>query len=454
MPELTPRLSRRQLCATMLGAAAGAIAAGCTRGVGLDPELPTSQSPVRAPLMFPEGFSWGVATSAYQVEGAVAADGRGRSIWDTFCDRPGTIADGSSGAVACDHYHRWESDLDLMRILGLSSYRFSVAWPRVLPDGRGRVNRRGLDFYDRLVDGLLNRGITPLTTLYHWDLPQALQAQGGWENRDSADWFSDYATALFDALGDRVPRWLTINETKIIAQQGYQYGRMAPGKTDVQVSGRVVHHLNLAHGQAVAAFRASRAAGMIGPCLQLAPCYPADESPKTADAASAADILENTLCLDPLLRGRYPDLSHVDPRFVNGLNAAVEDGDLVVIATPVDFLGVNYYSPMVVDDHGQPRQTHPVTSAGWQQIYPQGLNDVLTRLRQDYGSPEILITENGVQDDIRNSSDPMADGARVAFLHQHLRAVHQAIGQGSRVKGYYAWSLLDNFEWAAGYSQR
>ena len=454
MLELTPRLSRRQLCASMLAAAGGFVAAGCSRRVGLNPELPTSQSPLKAPLMFPKGFSWGVATSAYQIEGAVTADGRGRSIWDTFCERPGTIADSSSGAVACDHYHRWESDLDLMRNLGLSSYRFSVAWPRVLPEGRGRVNRRGLDFYDRLVDGLLNRGITPLTTLYHWDLPQALQAQGGWENRDSADWFSDYATALFDALGDRVPRWLTINEAKIIAQQGYQYGQMAPGKNDVQVSGRVVHHLNLAHGQAVAAFRASRATGMIGPCLQLAPCYPADESPKSADAASAADIVENTLYLDPLLRGRYPDLSQLDRRFVNGLNAAVQDGDLVVIATPVDFLGVNYYSPMVVDDHGQPRQIHPVTSAGWQQIYPRGLNDVLTRLRQDYGSPEILITENGVPDDGGDSGDPMADQARVAFLHQHLQAVHQAIGQGSPVKGYYAWSLLDNFEWAAGYSQR
>jgi beta-glucosidase len=216
----------------------------------------------------------------------------------------------------------------------------------------------------------------------------------------------------------------------------------------------VVHHLNLAHGQAVAAFRASRATGMIGPRLQLAPCYPADESPKSADAASAADIVENTLYLDPLLRGRYPDLSHVDRQFVNGLNAAVKDSDLAVIAIPVDFLGVNYYSPMVVDDHGQPRQIHPVTTAGWQQIYPQGLNDVLTRLRQDYGSSEILITENGIPDDGGDSGDPMADRARVAFLHQHLQAVHQAIGQGSPVKGYYAWSLLDNFEWAAGYSQR
>jgi beta-glucosidase len=404
--------------------------------------------------MFPDGFSWGVATSAYQIEGAVAADGRGRSIWDTFCERSGTIADGSSGAVACDHYHRWESDLDLIRSLGIGSYRFSIAWPRVLPQGRGRVNRRGLDFYDRLVDGLLERGISPLITLYHWDLPQALQDRGGWENRDSADWFFDYATVVFAALGDRVPRWLTINEAKIIAQQGYQFGRMAPGKSDLWASGRVIHHLNLAHGRAVSAFRASPATGKIGPCLQLAPCYPADGSPDTVAAARAVDILENTLYLDPLLKGHYPSLSHSDPRFVRGLEGAVKDGDLDLVATPVDFLGVNYYSPMFVDGRGQPLQTHRTSSAGWQQIYPRGLYDVITRLRRNYGSPEILITENGVPDDVADSSNPTTDQARVKFLHQHLQAMHQAISEGSRVKGYFAWSLLDNFEWTEGYSQR
>ena len=454
MPGVTQSFSRRRFCASMLAAAAGLLAAACSRRVGLNPALPTSQSPAKAPLTFPHGFSWSVATSAYQIEGAIAADGRGPSIWDTFCERSGTIADGSSGAVACDHYHRWKSDLDLMHRLGVSSYRFSVAWPRVLPEGHGRVNQAGLDFYDRLVDGLLNRGIIPLATIYHWDLPQELQDRGGWENRDSAHWFSDYAAVLFDALGDRVPRWLTINEAKIIAQQGYQYGRMAPGKNDVRLSGRVVHHLNLAHGRAVATFRASDATGKIGPCLQLAPCYPADGSPEAAAAASAADTVENTLYLDPLLRGRYPNLSHADPRFVGGLNTVIKDGDWSVIASPVDFLGVNYYSPMVVDDHGQPVQIHPVSSAGWQQIYPQGLYDVLTRLREDYGSPEILITENGVPDDLTDSGEPTADQARVGFLHQHLQAVHQAIGQGSQVTAYYAWSLLDNFEWAAGYSQR
>ncbi len=429
-------------------------AASCSAPAHVDPSPPTSQSPANPAFKFPDGFNWGVATSAYQVEGAVAADGRGRSIWDMFCERPGMIADNSSGAVACDHYHRWESDLDLMRSLGIGSYRFSVAWPRVLPEGRGRVNRHGLDFYDRLVDGLLDRGISPLVTLYHWDLPQALQDRGGWENRDCADWFSDYATVVFAALGDRVPRWLTINEAKIIAQQGYQFGRMAPGKSNLWASGRAIHHLNLAHGRAMNAFHTSPATGQIGPCLQLAPCYPADGSPDAAAAATAADVLENTLYLEPLLKGRYPGLSHSDRRFVSGLESAVKDGDLDLVAKPVDFVGVNYYSPMFVDGHGQPLQTHRISSAGWQQIYPQGLYDVLTRLGRDYGSPEILITENGVPDDITDSGSPTVDEARVVFLHQHLLALHQAMREGSRVKGYYAWSLLDNFEWAAGYSQR
>jgi hypothetical protein len=266
-------LSRRRFCVTMMAAAAGIAVSACSSGVGRTPSPSTSEAP-NPPLQFPDGFKWGVATSAYQIEGAVAADGRGRSIWDTFCARPGTITDGSSGAVACDHYHRWESDLDLMHSLGIGSYRFSIAWPRVLPEGRGPLNRRGLDFYDRLVDRLLARGISPVATLYHWDLPQALQDRGGWENRDSAEWFADYATVLFEALGDRVSQWLTINEAKVIAEQGYQYGRMAPGKNDLRASGTVIHHLNLAHGRAAAAFRGINGIGRIGPCLQLAPCYP------------------------------------------------------------------------------------------------------------------------------------------------------------------------------------
>ena len=455
MPDPPHRLSRRRFCTSMVAAAAAGIAgSACSRGVGHTPSPSTSGAPVNPPLQFPDGFKWGVATSAYQIEGAVTADGRGRSIWDTFCARPGTITDGSSGAVACDHYHRWESDLDLIRSLGIGSYRFSIAWPRVLPEGRGPVNRRGLDFYDRLVDGLLARGISPVATLYHWDLPQALQDQGGWENRDSANGSPTTRRCCSPGLGDRVDRWLTINEAKVIAEQGYQYGRMAPGKSDLRASGAVIHHLNLAHGRAVAAFRGIRGTGRIGPCLQLAPCYPADDSPEAEAAALAADTTENTLYLDPLLKGRYPNLSSINDRVAAGIEAATKGGDLVAIAAPVDFLGVNYYTPVVVDGQGRPVQPHPISSAGWQQVYPQGLYDVLMRLRRDYASPEVLITENGVPDDPTDSSQPTADHARVDFLGRHLRALHQGIGEGCRVTGYHAWSLLDNFEWAAGYSQR
>lgn len=405
-------------------------------------------------MIFPPGFRWGVATSAYQIEGAVRADGRGPSIWDVFCDRPGVVVDGSSGSVACDHYHHWKDDLDLMHALGIGSYRFSIAWPRILPNGGGAVNRRGLDFYDRLVDGLLVRGISPLVTLYHWDLPQPLQERGGWENRDSAEWFTEYADLLFDALGDRVDRCLTINETKIVAQEGYLSGRMAPGMRDSRAAGAVIHHLNLAHGRAVAAFRASGAKGRIGPFLQLAPCYPADASDAAAVGAAVADTSENRLYLDPLLNGNYPNLQHPDQGLAEGLNSSTRDGDLAVISAECDFLGVNYYSPVVVDGSGTPKQPHPVSAAGWQQIYPEGLYDVLSMLRTRYGSPEVVITENGVPDDSTDSSQPTIDTSRIRFLQQHLAALHRAIADGSNVTGYHAWSLLDNFEWSAGYTQR
>jgi beta-glucosidase len=445
-------ISRRRFCALTVAAAAASATAACAGPGGPTP----SRSPDEAPaaLAFPAGFRWGVATSAYQIEGAVSADGRGRSIWDTFCASPGRIADGSSGAVACDHYHRWQADLDLMQTLGLGSYRFSIAWPRVLPSGRGRVNRQGLDFYDRLVDALLARGISPVATLYHWDLPQSLQDLGGWENRDSADWFGDYAAVAFAALGDRVDDWLTINEAKVIAQQGYLFGRMAPGKAEPRAAGTVIHHLNLAHARAVGAFRASSSTGRIGPCFQLAPCYPADDGPEAAVAARAADTMENTLYLDPVLEGRYPSLGAADRGIAAGLEAATRTQDLAEIAAPVDFLGVNYYSPVVVDGSGQLVQPHPVSAAGWQQIYPEGMVHVLGRLRREYGSPEVLIMETGLPDDSADADDPADDQARVTFLQQHLAAVHRAIAEGSRVTAVHVWSLLDNFEWAAGYTQR
>jgi beta-glucosidase len=402
-------------------------------------------------VTFPAGFVWGVATSAFQVEGATRADGRGPSIWDTFAARPGTIADGSTADRACDHYHLVERDLDLMQSLGVTSYRFSVAWPRVMPRGRGAVNAAGLGFYDRLVDGLAARGIQAVATLYHWDLPQALQDAGGWENRDSAEWFADYTAVVARSLGDRVARWLTINEAKVIAQQGYETGRFAPGATDPAASGRVIHHLGLAHGRGLQALRDSGARGTFGPCLQLAPCYPADDSSEARKAADLADVTENTLYLDPVLRGTYPaGLSDAAVEVARGVDAATRPGDLEVISAPVDFLGVNYYSPQVLGPDG-PVTRYPLSSSGWQQVHPRGLTDVLLRLHREYGSPAVVIMENGVPD---APGEGVEDPSRTAFLRDHLLAVHDAVSAGATVLGFHAWSLMDNFEWSSGYTQR
>ncbi|HSK35052.1 MAG TPA: GH1 family beta-glucosidase [Propionicimonas sp.] len=439
-------LGRRQLIVAGL---VGAAAAGCTP-VSVGPSTtPTPTAGER--FAFPDGFAWGVATSAYQVEGSVAAGGRTPSIWDTFAGS-GRIQDRSSGAVACDHYRRWESDLDLMAGLGITSYRFSIAWPRIQPKQGGRPNAEGLGFYDRLVDGLVARGITPVATLYHWDLPQYLEDAGGWEARDSAGWFADYATVVFDALGDRVGSWVTINEAKIIVTGGYQDGFMAPGKRDLRASGRVLHHLNLAHGRAVEAFRATKAKGSIGPCLQVAPCYPADDSEATRKATTLADLRENRLYLDPLLLGSYPeDLDSLEPEMVAGMKAAIRPGDARTIAAEVDFVGINYYSPVVMGPGG-PTQPYPLAANGWQQLYPQGLADALTRVHTDYGQPIQVVLENGVPDAV--GEDPLHDARRIDFLKQHLNAAGSAIDAGARLAGFHAWSLMDNFEWFAGYTQR
>lgn len=437
-------LGRRQL---IMAGLVGVAAAGCTPA----PVGPATTPSMDGRLAFPEGFAWGVATSAYQIEGSVAAGGRTPSIWDTFASS-GRIQDGSSGAVACDHYRRWESDLDLMAELGIRSYRFSIAWPRIQPKRGGRPNAEGVGFYDRLVDGLVSRGITPVATLYHWDLPQYLEDSGGWESRDSAGWFADYATVVFDALGDRVGSWVTINEAKIIVTGGYQAGFMAPGKRDLRASGRVLHHLNLAHGRAVEAFRASKATGTIGPCLQLAPCYPADDSDAARTATTLADLRENRLYLDPILTGAYPnDLETLEPDLVTALKSAIHPADAATIAAKVDFVGVNYYSPVVMGPNG-PTQPHPLAANGWQQIYPQGLADTLTRVHKDYGQPVQVVLENGVPD--APGEDPLHDSQRIDFLTQHLHAAARAITAGARLTGFHAWSLLDNFEWFAGYTQR
>ncbi len=446
-------ISRRRLVQGWLAVAA-AGAAGCTVGAP-DPSSPTGSAAAtpsgRPAGPFPPGFAWGVATSAFQIEGSLDADGRTPSVWDTYSNEPGRIADGSTAGIACDHYRRWAGDLDLMRELGVTSYRFSIAWPRVLPNRGGRVNSRGLDFYERLVDGLLDRGIAPVATLFHWDLPQYLQDAGGWAVRDSAGWFTDYAEAVFGRLGDRVPSWVTINEPKIVVQLGYQRGLMAPGERDDRAAGRAMHHLNLAHGRAVEAFRAAGAPGRIGPCPTLMPCYPLDE---TVDAAlvDRVDLAENRLYLDPLLRGGYPDeLESLGAEFTDGLDSAVRSPDARVVAAPVDFIGVNYYSPSVIGPRG-PAQPHPVSANGWQQVFPQGLHDLLVRLRDDYDDPELVVLENGVPDAV--GEDPIEDTQRIAFHTGHLLAAREAISAGVRLTGYHAWSLLDNFEWAQGYTHR
>jgi beta-glucosidase len=408
---------------------------------------------------FPPGFVWGVATSAYQIEGAVAEDGRAPSIWDTFCRVPGAVARGEHGGVACDHYHRWRDDLDLVAGLGLSAYRFSIAWPRVLPHGRGRVNEAGLDFYDRLVDGMLERGLAPYATLYHWDLPQALQDVGGWESRETVTAFADYADVVARRLGDRVATYATLNEPWCSAHLGYATGEHAPGVRDRRQSLLVAHHLLLAHGTAIPALRAAAPSAQHGIVLNL---WPIDGASDRADDLSAArryDGFANRWYLDPLFRGTYPD----DTWDGYGSDVPkVSEGDLAVIAAPIDFLGVNYYARTVVRD--DPDAPFPRaagvhvpgehTEMGWE-VVPDGLTRLLVRLQREYAPKAMYVTENGAayRDDQWRDGAP-DDADRRAYLEGHVGAVGSAIAAGANARGYFAWSLMDNFEWAHGYDKR
>jgi beta-glucosidase len=418
-------------------------------------------------VSFPDGFLWGASTSAYQVEGAVDEDGRGLSIWDTYTHTPGKIDGGGTGDVACDHYHRWRSDLDLIASLNLNAYRFSLAWPRLFPDGRTR-EQRGFDHYDRLLDGLLERGVQPVVTLYHWDLPQALEDEGGWRARETAERFTEYAAAAFDAFGDRVPYWLTINEPWIVGLLGYLLGLHAPGyKDDLLGEVTAFHHLLLAHGQAVEAFRTSAATGRIGLAPNLIPHYPLTDDAADADASWASDGYVNRWFLDPVFRGSYPDDMRARYEQHVGPLDFVRDGDLATISVRTDYLGVNYYSPRWMEarpgDHPWPWRVVvpqgtettagftagvPQTEAGTP-IVPSGLTDLLVRIRDDYGEIPIMITENGAV-----FAEPLHDTERVQFIRAHVAALEEAIEQGVPVIGYCHWSLLDNFEWALGYAQR
>ncbi|WP_354638566.1 GH1 family beta-glucosidase [Kitasatospora camelliae] len=408
----------------------------------------------------PLGFRWGASTAAYQIEGAVDEDGRGRSVWDTFCERPGAVRDGHTGAVACDHYHRYPEDIALMRDLGLDGYRFSIAWPRVLPTGSGPVNPRGLAFYDRLVDALLAAGITPVPTLFHWDLPQALEDDGGWLNRDTAHRFAEYTAVVADRLGDRVPAWITLNEPFVHMVYGYALGIHAPGRTLLLDALPTAHHQLLGHGLAAAVLRERGLEVMIA--NNLTPVRPASDDPADVEAATAYDALHNRLFTDPLLRGSYPDLSAFG--VTEDLGGAVRPGDLKLIAEPgLDGLGVNYYNPTLIaapTDPGLPFAEAPIegvprTAFGWP-VVPDGLRELLVHLHEVYGEalPPVTITENGCSVADEPEDGRIHDRARIDYLDGHLRAVAAAVEQGVDVRGYFTWSLLDNFEWAEGYHQR
>jgi beta-glucosidase len=412
-------------------------------------------------LRFPPGFRFGTATAAYQVEGAAHEDGRGDSIWDTFARIPGAVANGDTGDVACDHYHRWREDLDLMAELGLESYRFSIAWPRVQPDGRGAVNPAGIDFYRRMVDGLGERGIEAVATLYHWDLPQALQDAGGWAARDTTERFAEYAALVADALGDGVAQWITHNEPWVVTFLGHVEGVMAPGVRDWPTALRVAHHLLLSHGRALEALR-ERTAAPVGITLNLTPARPASADAGDVAAAVRLDGHSNRWFLDPVLTGAYPADMLERYRDRVGPLDAVRDGDLEAIGAPIDFLGVNYYFPVAV--RAAPGEgpleartvdpSPPLTAMGWP-IEPAALHELLLRLRSDYGDVPIAITENGAAfDDPPPAAGVVEDPDRVAFLDGHLRAVARAVADGVDVRRYFAWSLLDNFEWHHGYAKR
>jgi beta-glucosidase len=406
-------------------------------------------------LRFPPGFLFGAATASYQIEGAAAEDGRGPSVWDTFSHRPGTVANGDTGDVACDSYHRYGEDVRLLAGLGVGAYRFSVSWSRVLPAGAGAVNQAGLDYYRRLVDALLEVGIEPAATLFHWDLPQALQDTGGWLSRDTAARFADYASVLAGALGDRVGRWITLNEPSVVTWNGYVEGSHAPGLRLGPGALPVAHHQLLGHGLAVAALRAT-VGTPVGITNNYGPVRPATEA--DTGAAAFRDALHNHLYTDPVLLGAYP------PALAGLTGEAVRDGDLAAIAAPIDFLGVNYYFPEVVRADpeapfgatGVEWPDAPRTAFGWP-VVPEGFTETLTALRDRYGDrlPPVYITENGAAyDDTVAPDGTVADPDRVSYLDGHLRAVRAAMDAGVDVRGYYCWSLLDNFEWAQGFSKR
>jgi beta-glucosidase len=421
-------------------------------------------------MRFPDGFLWGTATASYQIEGAVGEGGRGASIWDTFSHTPGKVYRGDTGDIACDHYHRLEGDLDLMSDLGLEAYRFSVAWPRVQPSGSGTPNQEGLDFYRRLVDGLRQRDIVPMLTLYHWDLPQALEDRGGWTNRETSERFAEYAGIVYEALSEEVGHWITLNEPWVAAWMGYGLGVHAPGRSDSSAALAATHHLLLGHGLAMERMRSAGDDNQLGVTLNLHPGHPSRDTKADREAARRVDGQANRLYLDPLFRGEYPEdiFSYYGERGAD--LSFVRDGDLQKISVPIDFLGINYYfrntvreapveegsSVPFADLGARPVIPHAgeKTAMGWP-VEPEGLKEMLFRIKDEYADVPIYVTENGRA--VHDYVDPeggVVDEERVSYLDSHFRAAHEAMEQGVDLRGYMVWSFLDNFEWAEGYSKR
>lgn len=408
-------------------------------------------------LEFPDGFLWGAATASYQVEGAATEGGRTPSIWDTWSHIPGNTANGDTGDIAIDHYHRWRDDIAIMKELGLKAYRFSISWSRVLPNGRGEVNREGMQFYSDLVDGLLEAGIEPWITLFHWDLPQIIDDEGGWANRETLAAWDEYVEAVTSTLGDRVKNWITINEPWVVAYMGYLWGTNAPGRKDLKEALAVAHSLNLAHGRAVNIVRKNVPDGKVGITLNLWYVYPETDSPEDKEAARKHDLFNNRWYLDPVMTGSYPE------DMWNAFGDAVpevQEGDMELASVKTDFLGINSYHPMYVKHDpaadngvGIAKRDLEQTAMGWP-VDPQGFQDLLERVQHDYHPSAIYVTENGSAWDDAVVDGSIHDERRIAYLKGHLNAAHRAIAHGTNLRGYFCWSLFDNFEWALGYDKR
>ena len=465
------RLTRRKFVQSILGTGAAAALSGCSgssrASTAASAAAATPQFDPSPEASFPKGFFWGTATAAYQIEGAWNEDGKGESIWDRFAHTPGKIKNGDTGDVACDSYHRWREDIALMRAMNLNSYRFSVAWPRIQPPGSGAVNSKGMDYYNRLVDALLEARIRPLVTLYHWDLPQALEDAGGWTSRDTAAHFADYVQLVAQALGDRVSDWILFNEPAGFVDLGYLEGTHAPGRKNLLDFLRATHVVNLAQGAGFRALKAVRPRSRVGTAFSMSPCEPATDSDEDKLAAERAHAMTNTWFLEPALRRRYPEAL----TFLPETAMRIQSGDMEQVRAPLDFIGINLYYRIIASAPGVvERATHaqdwlfPVKMDGGQkgsktdfgsEVWPKALYDMVVRITRDYHRPVIEVTESGCSyNDGPDASGAIHDSRRIAYQRQYLGALARSIADGADVRGYHAWSLLDNLEWAEGFSQR